>query len=227
MTQSYLVTERHAHTWTEVYFPRYGWFAFEPSASRPLPPRVEAAAAPLTDEDWRAYADTDLSPDDFFDEEDLFESGGVVVLPPSQNGLAVSPGLVALVLLVGSLVLAAIAGTFLWFRGIGGLPAFARPYAQAVRLATWCGFGPARSHTPYEYAAALGRAVPSAAPVVATITEAYVLGRFGGRPPDGSDGLAAAGREARRILLRSLAVGRARQWLHDRVRDLVARGQSA
>jgi hypothetical protein len=118
-----------------------------------------------------------------------------------------------------------LATTFLWFRGIGGLPLFARPYAQIVRLATWCGFGPARAHTPYEYAAALSRAVPAAAQPLTTITEAYVAGRYGGQPMEGGEQLKAAGAEARRVLLRSLATGRARGWLRDRIRELVARRQ--
>jgi transglutaminase-like putative cysteine protease len=225
MTQSYLVTERHAHTWTEVYFPRYGWVPFEPSASRPLPARVEAPAPPLTDEDWLRNLDTDPSLDFFPDDEDIFESGGVVVLPPQQTGPGFSPGVTALMLLAVLLGIGLLATTFLWFRGIGGLPLFARPYAQIVRLATWCGFGPARAHTPYEYAAALSRAVPAAAQPLTTITEAYVAGRYGGRPTDGGGQLKAAGAEARRVLLRSLATGRARGWLRDRIRELVARRQ--
>jgi len=226
MTQSYLVTERHAHTWAEVYFPRYGWVPFEPSASRPLPPRVEAPATPLSEEDWLRRLDTDPGLDTFFEDEDLFESGGVVILPPAQNGLGFSPGLIALLLLGTILVVGLLTTVFLWFRGISGLPLFARPYAQVVRLATWCGFGPARAHTPYEYAAALGRAVPAAAPPLATITEAYVAGRYGGRPPDAAGQLKATGVEARVILLRSLATGRVRSWLRDRIRELVARGQA-
>jgi len=30
----YVVTERDAHSWVEIYFPRYGWIEFEPTAAR-------------------------------------------------------------------------------------------------------------------------------------------------------------------------------------------------
>jgi hypothetical protein len=123
------------------------------------------------------------------------------------------------------LVLGAFTTVFLWFRGMSGLPPFARPYAKVVRLATWCGFGPARADTPYEYAAALARAVPAASQSLTTVTETYVAGRYGGRATDADGQAKAAGVEARRILLRSLAMGRARGWLRDRIRELVARGQ--
>ena len=33
---AYLVTERDAHTWVEVYFPQYGWIEFEPTAGESI-----------------------------------------------------------------------------------------------------------------------------------------------------------------------------------------------
>ncbi|MBN1966343.1 MAG: transglutaminase domain-containing protein, partial [Anaerolineae bacterium] len=45
-TQSFLVRERDAHTWVEVYFPNYGWVEFEPTvAQAPLdrPDAVQVA----------------------------------------------------------------------------------------------------------------------------------------------------------------------------------------
>jgi transglutaminase-like putative cysteine protease len=35
-TSSYRVRSNNAHTWVEVYFPRYGWIIFEPTSSIPV-----------------------------------------------------------------------------------------------------------------------------------------------------------------------------------------------
>lgn len=223
MTQSYLVTERHAHTWTEAYFPRYGWIPFEPSASRPLPPRPETPTSPFNVEEWLRQVDIDPSGDDFFDEEELFDSSGVVVLAQSQNGPGIPLQPMLLMLGGGLVALGTLVGLYLWFRGLWGLPAFARPYAQLVRLASWCGLAPAQAHTPYEYAAALSRAVPSAERPITVITEAYVAGRFGGRAAGSLIQLAAAWRAARRALLRSLLLRRLRERLKSSLQDLVQR----
>ena len=32
----YQVYQNNAHTWAEIYFPKYGWIQFEPTASQPL-----------------------------------------------------------------------------------------------------------------------------------------------------------------------------------------------
>lgn len=35
ITNQYLVREKHSHAWPEVYFPHYGWIAFEPTGAQP------------------------------------------------------------------------------------------------------------------------------------------------------------------------------------------------
>ena len=53
VTQVYLITADQAHAWPEIYFPGYGWIAFEPTAGRPAlqrapdePPALPEEAAP-------------------------------------------------------------------------------------------------------------------------------------------------------------------------------------
>jgi transglutaminase-like putative cysteine protease len=49
---AYVVTERDAHTWVEVYFPGYGWIEFEPTA----------AQAPLDREGDEAFSEQVIAP---------------------------------------------------------------------------------------------------------------------------------------------------------------------
>ncbi len=222
-TQSYIATEHHAHSWTEVYFPGYGWITFEPSANRPAPIRPETAPIFNFQDDFLGSGGIDSSFDDLFPEDEDFNSSPFTPLPPMRNTqnngiLLIALGMLVLILLGGST-----AGLFLWKRGIGRLPLVARPYAQLVRLATWCGVGPRPYQTPYEYSTELRRVVPSARAHIDAITEAYVAGIYGAKNPGApaSERLAALGSETRRAMLRTLALGRWREWFATRLTDLV------
>jgi len=221
-TQSYLVSEKHAHTWTEVYYPSYGWITFEPSANRPAPVRPERPQTSASEEEINRMLEGTENIDDFLDDEDLYDSGNFVPLPLEQSGPALSPPLIALLALLTLLVVGGAVTAVLWFRGIPGLPLFARVYARIVRLASWCGLGPRPAETPYEYTRGLARIVPAASAPLNTIADAYVAGAYGGQPTDSSTAsrLRAAGAEAQRLLLRSLAAGRLRRWLASRMGDL-------
>jgi hypothetical protein len=186
--------------------------------------RPEKPQVPLTDEEMQRVLEDSGNIDDFLDEEDDFDSGGFVSLPLDQGGPAYPPGLILLFsLLTVTVVGSAVVGV-LWFRGIPGLPLFARTYARIVRLASWCGLGPRRSQTPYEYTRDLARVVPAAATPLNTIADAYVAGMYGGERPDASAAsrLRAAGKEAQRLLFRSLASGRLRRWLTSRLGEMTS-----
>jgi transglutaminase-like putative cysteine protease len=50
----YVVSEAEAHSWPEIFFPGYGWIAFEPTSSRPAFDRSEGEIPELPKEDIRA-----------------------------------------------------------------------------------------------------------------------------------------------------------------------------
>ncbi len=73
---TYLVTERDAHTWVEVYFPQYGWIEFEPTAGESIldrPSGVELQDSGLIPGmDEIMPEDEDFLFDDAFDFEEEF-----------------------------------------------------------------------------------------------------------------------------------------------------------
>jgi hypothetical protein len=218
-TQSYLISERHAHTWTEVYFPGYGWITFEPSANRPGLVRPERPLVAMTEEEIQRVLEASEGLDDFLEEEEEL-NGGTFVPLPADRGPVFSPALIVLLFFGTVLVIGLIALSIAWFRGIPGLPLFARGYARIVRLASWCGLGPQRGHTPYEFTRNLASSVPSAAEPLNVLADAYVAGTYGRQQPDRSiaQRLRAAGAEAQRLLFGSLAVARLKAWFTSRLR---------
>jgi transglutaminase-like putative cysteine protease len=225
-TQSYVATEHHAHSWTEVYFPSYGWITFEPSANRPAPVRPETSPTPIFNDETITASSFDSNFEDFFEDDEDFGSSGPLVLPPVQSGpnLILVFGLLAvLLLLAGGGITSAVV---MWRRGMSRLPIVARPFAQLVRLATWCGIGPRPSQTPYEYGRDLQRLVPAAGDRIGTLTDAYVAGIYGGKQSDSSAiaTLVGFGAESRRLLIRAMAAGRWRTWIAGRLSGLAGLG---
>jgi transglutaminase-like putative cysteine protease len=222
-SQSYTVNENHAHTWTEVYFPGYGWITFEPSANRALPPRMENPLVAETPEEQQRLLESEGAPSDFLDEEDLEDEGGFVTLPDATGSNGPPIGLILLGVLLVMTAGAFALGPGRWMRQLGRVPAFARPYAQTVRVATWLGLGPQASQTPYEYTRDLARAVPEAAEALQTVGSAYVEGVYGNRTPDvsGMERLRDAGERVLRRIVRSLGGERWEHVVATRLRRLV------
>jgi transglutaminase-like putative cysteine protease len=226
-TQSYIVSERHAHTWTEVYFPKYGWVTFEPSANRPEPVRLETPIVPFTPSEIDDVLGSEIYDDGFLDDIDDFDYPyQTPQLPPVQAGP--NPFVIVGGAILGILLVLALCLSFLWVRGMAGLPLVARTYGQVVRLASWCGLGPRKAQTPYEYTNELAETVPAVREPLRTVADAYVAGAYGGRTFDG-DALGrvrAAGSEIRRILLSSVAGARWQRAVSRRVGDFVGARQA-
>jgi transglutaminase-like putative cysteine protease len=201
---TFLVRERNAHAWAEVYFPQYGWVEFEPTSSeptivRPRPGTAEDESPPLDD----------LSRLDQREEDSglLGDLGDEPPMPPyvptgrsgrwmeniRWGGILGAIGVALVGLIVG------LGRRRRWL----ALNAVERAYEDMANYASWLGC-PCQPHqTPYEYAAVLSQALPAGREQIRLITELYVLERFASRPGD-SELARRAWSEIRPLLLRRI-----------------------
>lgn len=188
-THKFVVTEEEAHSWPEVYFPNYGWMAFEPSGYRPPIVRQEASAASPIGGDYvdcyeygecTDYTDADIA--------GLLPEGrdsgpiiGVNSTDQSRNWTA---------FLIWTAILAVVAGGAFWaVSRIGGRRSTAREEVQrAYRLMTFFGglFGMRRkpSETPLEYARSLTQGLTKTLEQEGAVTRLHLRDLVG--PADGA-----------------------------------------
>jgi hypothetical protein len=198
-TGQYTVQERNTHAWVEIYFPRYGWVEFEPTASEESIPRLVLSDDASPDAE-RPDVESDLERDlqRLEDVQDMGE--GVILAPPSGR-----PSL-ALYVLIGMVVLAAV-GITLWIirsRRSEALSAVQKAYRLMCSYARFLGVGGEFYQTPNEYAVVLAERIPSGAAHVEHITALFVQEQFAPHAMGLSEEQAAqrAWRELRLIMAR-------------------------
>ncbi|RME62186.1 MAG: DUF4129 domain-containing protein [Caldilineae bacterium] len=185
----YIVTERDAHTWVEVYFPGYGWIEFEPTAGESLLNRPSGAE--FTQDRIPGMPDDPIQDDQpQFDDsieglQNLPEEFGVTDASAVDEGFRPSTQWIVTSVL---LTLAALAGGW-WLmrrRMYQGPSAFAGdpPYIYYQRLLSWVqrlGLAFQDGLTPYERSERLAEALPGGEPFIARITDIYVRYRYAPR----------------------------------------------
>ncbi|HEY51998.1 MAG TPA: transglutaminase domain-containing protein [Caldilineae bacterium] len=184
-TGLYRLRNNDAHVWVEVYFPKYGWIEFEPTAAEPALARPSGEIEFGDDEG--GLSGRGVNPDEEegnvpIDEETLGE-GEAPLAPTTTTLLAGTGGRLLLVAAVLGILLIAI-----WSARRLGRPQGQRkrpvfrtvPQGFSVRLweklmhwARRFGLGQRPSLTPLEQAAIFAHAVPDAAAGIDSIAQLY------------------------------------------------------
>jgi transglutaminase-like putative cysteine protease len=174
----YRVRDHHGHAWVEVYFPRYGWVEFEPTASevaivRPRPPSANTNDAgrnrrfPEEDELRRLR---DMIDDDYYS------------LPSLEMN---RPWWVTVLWIVGGLlaVTTVVGGGYWWLeeQGLARLGLVQKVYGRMTRFGRLLNVPAQESQTPYEYAAELSAEIPAGRRAIDRITALFVEDRFSPR----------------------------------------------
>jgi transglutaminase-like putative cysteine protease len=194
-TGLYVVRNTDAYAMTEVYFPRYGWFAFDPIPNHPLiPPSIEDTQTfSVLRQLWHWVAGWLPSP-----VTGLLNNVFGTILRWVIRAIAWFLALFSqgwFGVLTG-LILATTAAFFGWLgwcqwrewrnrRWLKKLPAMESLYQQMLQWTTQKGLGKHPAQTPLEYARiSYQHHAPTTAQVIDEICQAYVGWRYGGHTPN-------------------------------------------
>lgn len=172
----YIVKQVNAHAWVEVWFPTFGWIEFEPTPSETPFLRAEEPIDPsLVGDPGMPNGEGDLlDPSQRLLDKDLqLGDGGEGVGSGIVGGaLPIDPTPVLAVLGLLLLALLVFVLRFEWrFRGLSAVEA---SWGKARLLASYVGHPSRPSETTYEFASALGTAVPEVKDPIRVIADARV-----------------------------------------------------
>ena len=148
---------RNSHSWSEVFFPGYGWILFEPTPIYPLITHGGPGSPPSQDME-ESISDSTVKAD-----------GTEVGTPWSVRLVGISLGL-------------ALIGTIMWLgwrRLLGQVSEPRVAYARIGYLAALSRVGPRESLTPHEYGRRLAAVVPEMSAALNKIVDTYVRACYG------------------------------------------------
>ncbi len=194
-TGLYVVKNTDAYAVTEVFFPRYGWFMFDPIPGHELiPPSIEEDQTfSVLQQFWQWVAGWLPSP--------VRNTLGRIVSTVVTWVMGIVAWFLALFTqgwlgLFASLIAATLLGFAGWlswqgwkqwrqYRWLAKLPPMERLYQQMLRWLARQGFPKQPTQTPLEYAHTMHTSQDSShADAINEISQAYVRWRYGGQDPD-------------------------------------------
>lgn len=183
----YIVTDSHSHAWVEVFFPTYGWIAFEPTPGASIP----LASIPVVDPDASTLSglgvlgldylcDDDEDEEDCEDNLDRLGSGG----DQSSEGVVSWATWLARALpwIIAIVVVAVVSGTSGWLFWRRFLTPSTDPqvtFRQLAFLGGLSSLGLATHQTPYQYRRRLDEVFPGQRDHLSVIVNSYVRSLYG------------------------------------------------
>jgi transglutaminase-like putative cysteine protease len=179
---AYVVKDKNSYAWPEVYFPGYGWMAFNPTPDRPAdltPKKKDLPVTALINPTLKDFPDLPVSAGSF-----NITGGDVASAGRSNSSSDADGGYVPWILvgLAGFALVVLVTARFGWQRSVAGLPYPQQIWEKTVRLASWAGHPPEPGQTPREYAERLTKVFRSV-PEFGLLATSYSRSRFG-RPDD-------------------------------------------
>ncbi|HEY7350270.1 MAG TPA: transglutaminaseTgpA domain-containing protein [Ktedonobacterales bacterium] len=196
----WVVRGTDAHTWAQIYFPKYGWVNFEPSTGfssviRPLP-SVTPTGTETPGQDQTPVSKP--TPRVGIDPNSGLDSGSAQAQAADLRMrllLGASGMLAVLILLFGA--------TAIWWRRLfRGMSPVAQTFGRVTLLAGWAGLKPKPTQTPFEYMDGLQQHLPVQSESLQRLSELYVQDRWGAA--DAESGVLAELRQLWRRLRGSL-----------------------
>ena len=181
----YMVTDKQSHAWVEVYFPTYGWIAFEPTPGEEIPAAIRPT--PGLDLVGSAGSDVGLS-DPLCDEEEEECEAAADARARSAADAAENtsfwarrlvPLLPWLFIVLAAAVVGTIASWMFWRRFMTPSPDPQVTFRRLAFLGGLSSVGPAIHQTPYQYRSRLDQEFPGQRENLAVIFDHYVGSVYG------------------------------------------------